>query len=78
MRESSECQPVRSKTYRVVTAGVGVLFIAIAAVIVVSTDLSGELGVLSAAVVIGALGFDALLGAVRNKQCLLSRIGPLP
>lgn len=78
MQESPDSHPLRSTTYRVVTAGVGVLFIGVAVFIAVSPDLSGELSPQLAAVVIGALGFDALLGGIRNTRSLLSRIGPLP
>ena len=60
MQEPSDSQPTRSKTYRVVTAGVGVLFLGMAVVIVVSTDPSTQLGALLTAAIIGTLGFDAL------------------
>lgn len=78
MREPSDSEPLRSKTYRLITVGVGALFVAIAVAIAVLTDISTQPGALLAAVIIGVLGFDALLGAIRNKRSLLSRIGPLP
>lgn len=63
---------------RWIAAGAGVLFVGLAVAIVVeSTDTPQPLAWL-AALVIGALGLDAVVGAVRNRRCLLSRIGPLP
>jgi hypothetical protein len=66
----------RSKTYRLVTAAFGVLFAVIALVMVVVSDRS--LGPLLVAAVVGILGVDAVVSALRNKPSLLSRIGPLP
>lgn len=65
-----------SKTFRFVHAAFGLLFAAIAVAIVIVSDRS--LGPILAAIVIGILGVDAVASAIRNKQSLLSRIGPLP
>ena len=56
----------------------GALFVALAIAIIVVVDRPIGLGALVAAMVIGLLGIDALISAVRAKRSLLSRIGPLP
>jgi hypothetical protein len=56
----------------------GALFVALAIAIVAVVERPMGLGALIAALVIGLLGFDALINAVRNRRSLLSRIGPLP
>jgi hypothetical protein len=38
----------------------------------------GGWAALLVALIVGLLGAEALLCAVRNRRCLLSRIGPLP
>ncbi len=63
---------------RVAAVLVGALFVAIAIVILASFMHDLSVGPVLAAVVIGGLGIEALLSAVRNRRCLLSRIGPLP
>jgi hypothetical protein len=61
-----------------VSAAIGILFVGLAVAIVkVAWHDAGWAAYLVAAI-IGALGVDALLCAVRNRRCLLSRIGPLP
>lgn len=65
-----------SRGYRLITAVVGALFLAIAVAILVVSELT--VGPILAAVVLGFLGVDAILGAWRNRPSLLSRIGPLP
>ncbi|MFZ1623210.1 MAG: hypothetical protein WAU48_00280 [Gammaproteobacteria bacterium] len=49
---------------------------ALALAIFVVSDVSLES--LIAAVLIGGLGLDAIVSALRNKKSLLARIGPLP
>jgi uncharacterized membrane protein YczE len=56
----------------------GALFVALAIAIVAVVERPMGLGALIAALVIGLLGIDALINAVRNRRSLLSRIGPLP
>lgn len=63
---------------RWVAAAIGTLFIAIALFILVSSADAPGLGALLAAAVIGGLGLEAVISAVRNRRCVLSRIGPLP
>ena len=63
---------------RIVTGCMGALFVALAIAIIVVADWPLGPGALVAALVIGLLGIDALIGAVRGKRSLLSRIGPLP
>jgi hypothetical protein len=63
---------------RWVCAGVGLLFMVLALAIAISSDGSAGGWVYAAAAVIGALGVEALVAAVRNRRSLLSRIGPLP
>lgn len=66
----------KSTIYRLVTVGFGIFFIAISIAIVLVTERT--LGSIVAAAIIGMLGIDAIIAAYRNKQFLLSRIGPLP
>jgi hypothetical protein len=63
---------------RWVAAAIGAVFIAVALFILVSSLDAPDLGALLAVVVIGGLGLEAVISAVRNRRCLLSRIGPLP
>jgi hypothetical protein len=63
---------------RIVTGCMGALFVALAIAIVVVVDRPMGPGALAAAFVIGLLGVDALINAVRDRRSLLSRIGPLP
>ena len=71
-----ERQLSQSKAYRTVACAFGVLFLALALTIVVVSDIS--LGTVIAAAVIGGLGLDAIVSALRNRKSLLARIGPLP
>ena len=57
---------------------IGVFFVGVAVAILVTSRNDLSVGAVLAAVVIGGLGIEALLSAVRNRRCLLSRIGPLP
>ena len=63
---------------RIVTGCMGALFVALAIAIIAVVDRPMGPGAMVAALVIGLLGIDALIGAVRGKRSLLSRIGPLP
>ncbi len=55
----------------------GLVFCGIAlAIVLLAQPLST--GPVIAAVVLGGLGLDAVVSAVRGTQSLLSRIGPLP
>ncbi len=69
-------RPEQSTVYRCITAAFGVLFLAVAVLIVIVSDLS--LGVLVAVGLVGGLGADALINALRGQRAMLSRIGPLP
>lgn len=74
-------KPVRpagtsSTTYRVFTALLGTVFVGMAVVILVISERS--FGPLVATLVIGALGIDAIVSAIRNRLSWLARIGPLP
>ena len=62
--------------YRTVTIGVGILFV-ILGILTAATAENGALSYL-AALIIGGLGIEAIYSAVKNRQSLLSRIGPLP
>ena len=61
---------------RYITAALGCLFVGLAIAIALVAD--GRWPAFLAAVAVGALGVDAIHGAVRGRRCLLSRIGPLP
>ncbi|MEO8080595.1 MAG: hypothetical protein ABI641_08695 [Caldimonas sp.] len=67
-----------SPTGRIVNAAFGLLFVVIAIVIAATTYRSMLARGLVAALVIGALGIDALVSAARGTRSWLSRIGPLP
>jgi hypothetical protein len=67
----------RSQVDRWVTGFVGLLFVGLAAAIILSSG-SDTVWAYLAAVVVGGLGLDALLSAARNRRSVLSRIGPLP
>jgi hypothetical protein len=61
-----------------VTAAFGVFFVLLAIGIVLSVDGSMFVGAAVAALVVGLLGVDACVSAIRGKRSLLERIGPLP
>ena len=63
---------------RVATAAFGVCLVIVAIVILVSVDRPIGVGALVAALVVGGLGVDACVSAVRNTRSMLERIGPLP
>jgi putative Mn2+ efflux pump MntP len=75
--QSSHDNAGQTTAYRVVTAVVGLVFVA-SAVLILSMGASPDLKQWIAAAIIGLLGLDALVSAFRNKRSLLSRIGPLP
>lgn len=74
--QSAEHQWTQSKTYRIGTCAFGAFFVALALVILVIPELS--LGTLIAGVLVGGLGLEAIVSALRGKKSLLARIGPLP
>lgn len=76
MTNSPDRQGTRSTTYRVFTAALGVIFVGVAVVILAISELT--FGPLAAALVVGALGVDAIASALRNQESWLARIGPLP
>jgi hypothetical protein len=61
---------------RGITAGIGLLFAALGAWIAV--EIADAWPAYLAAVIVGGLGIDAILAALRGRRSLLSRIGPLP
>ncbi len=63
---------------RIVSAAFGILFLTIAIVLVFLIDASNPIGSVIAVLVIGALGLDSLLAAIRPRVSLIERIGPLP
>ncbi|PZV07948.1 MAG: hypothetical protein DCF32_06015 [Leptolyngbya sp.] len=69
---------MRSRSYRWVTATFGLVFIVLAIAILFTADSHSKLGATLAALIVGGLGGDALVSAVRNRRSILSRIGPLP
>ena len=76
MTNPPDRQGTRSTTYRAFTAILGVIFVAVAVVILAISEHT--FGPLAAALVIGALGVDAIVSAWRNREPWLARIGPLP
>lgn len=69
-------QPEQSRTYRIVTGAFGVLFVVVALIIFVVSEIS--LRTLIAGGLVGGLGVDAIISALHSKQSLLARLGPLP
>lgn len=63
---------------RWVDVAIGLLLVgcSIASVVASADDLRP--GAVIAALVIGGLGLDALVSALRRRRSLVSRIGPLP
>jgi hypothetical protein len=78
MHKPSSQPQQHSRTHRVVTAAFGLLFLTLGLLIVVTSETPTSPGPLLAAMLVGGLGLDALINAIRNKPSLLSRIGPLP
>ena len=74
--QPTEHQPMQSNVYRTITCAFGVLFLASAIAIFVVSEVS--YGTMVAGVLVGGLGLDAIVSALRNKKSLLARIGPLP
>jgi hypothetical protein len=56
----------------------GGFFVVVAVLIVATSSPSTRLAALAAAIVVGGLGVDLFISALRGKRSLLSRIGPLP
>ena len=71
-------EKTQSAPERIAAAVIGTLFTGIAVAIVVYSAHDLSVGALVASVVIGALGIEALVSAMRNRRCLISRIGPMP
>ncbi len=78
MNEKSSSTDIRSRSDRIVGSILGILFVVLAIVMLVSSNQSNLIGSLLAVFVVGGIGIDALINATRNKRSLLSRIGPLP
>ena len=73
---TTESHPAHSTAYRIVTFSFGVLFVTCAVAIFMISGLA--LGVWIAGIVIGGLGLDAMISAIRSRKSLLARIGPVP
>ncbi|WP_156119932.1 hypothetical protein [Leptolyngbya sp. KIOST-1] len=69
---------MQSRSYRWVTAGFGLVFVGLAIAILLAADSQRKLGSAVATAIVGGLGGDAIVSAVRGRRSLLSRIGPLP
>ena len=67
-----------SPAARIGSAVIGVLFIAAAILILLDATPFTSIWQPIAALVIGALGVDGVVSALRSKRSILSRIGPLP
>ena len=75
-RHAPESRPPGS---RFVSAAFGLLFVGVAVLVLfVAPGAPYPIGATIAGVVIGALGLEALVAALRNRRSLASRIGPLP
>lgn len=77
MEKPELSEGMRSRSYRWVTATVGLVFIALAIAILFTVN-HHNLGTALATFIVGGLGGDAMVSAARNRRSLLSRLGPLP
>ncbi len=68
----------KPKSGRTVTTLFGVFFVIMAVVILFAGWESTPVGAVVGALVVGILGADAIVSAMRDRRSLLSRIGPLP
>lgn len=73
-RDSESSTPTR----RNISVAFGMLFVAMAVAIVVTSTVPTRRDAIVAALVLGGLGIDQVISAVRGRRSLLSRIGPLP
>lgn len=78
MKSDSSKRAARPGTRRIVDLLFGILFVILAAAIVMLSDRTTLAGSIAAALVVGGLGIEAMFSAVRGKRSLVSRIGPLP
>ncbi len=67
-----------SRSGRLVSTLFGLFFATLGVFIVTEAPAPITAGPLIAALVVGGLGVDLIVSAVRGKASLLSRIGPLP
>ncbi len=67
-----------TKARRLVGVLFGAFFFALGLLIVVTSTVSTRVPAIAVAVVVGGLGLDLIISAMRGKRSLLSRIGPLP
>lgn len=68
----------KRRVSRTVDAIVGTVFLLVAGAILLAAWQSTPLGAAIAAALVGGLGIEAIVSAVRSKGSLISRIGPLP
>lgn len=78
MTETADKRKTASRAERIGSAVFGVFLVAIAVWIAVMAAPFTSIGEPIAALVIGALGAEALVGAITGRRSLASRIGPLP
>ncbi|WP_291014485.1 hypothetical protein [Hydrogenophaga sp.] len=76
MPNTDQTREKGTRAYRLITAVVGALFSVVSVTLLVVTELT--MGPVLAAVVLGFLGVDAIMGAWYNRPSLLARIGPWP
>jgi hypothetical protein len=67
-----------TRSRRLVAVLFGAFFVALAVLIVVTSEASTRVPAIAVAVVVGGLGLDLIISTIRRKRSLLSRIGPLP
>lgn len=63
---------------RAADAIIGTVFVLVGVTILLVAWQSTPLGAAIAATLVGGLGIEAIVSAVRSKGSLISRIGPLP
>ena len=71
--------PVTStKTRRLIGILFGVFFVALAVLIIALSEPTNRVAAIAVAIVLGGVGLDLIVSALRRKRSLLSHIGPLP
>lgn len=69
---------MRQTSHRVVTGAFGALLVVLAVVTVLAVEPELRWPGVAVASVLAMLGVDAIIAAVRGRESIVSRIGPLP
>lgn len=77
MTDHNDPMATRS-VHRLVTGAFGILLVVVAVLVASNSHATHRVGALIVAVVLAALGIDAMVAAIRARRAWVSRIGPLP